>query len=120
MKMKTQMTSLIIAFAMLFSIGASAVWANDYSIYGNQIGTLIQGNSDVAAPSTMAKLENLSVYGNGIDLILADSGRLEYPALVAGLGDMSIYGETMNTYIRSGWVAPSFNYRFLNHLVYAK
>ena len=120
MKMKTQMTALIIAFAMLFSVGPSAVWANDYSIYGNRISALIQGNADVPAQSNIARLDNLSVYGHGIDMILADSSRPEYPNLVAGLGDMSVYGETMNTYIRAGWVAPSFNCRFVNHLVYAK
>ncbi len=120
MKLKNQITSFIVTLVVLSILGTGTVLANDYSIYGNEIGTLLQASSNLDTGITVSKLEDFSVYGNGIDTILSDSGRLVSHTVFAGLSDMSIYGETIEAYVQTGLSFPSIDPNFLNRLVFVK
>ena len=120
MKLKNQITFFIATLAVLSTLGAGTVLANDYSIYGNEIGTLLQARSTLDTGMTVSKLENFSVYGNGIDTILSDSGRLVSRTVFASLSDMSIYGETIEAYVQTGLSFPSIDPNFLTRLVFVK
>jgi len=120
MQLKKQITSFIVTLAVLSILGTGTVLANDYSIYGNEIGTLLQAYANLDTRVTVAKLDDFSVYGNGIDTILSDEGRVVSRTVFAGLNDMSIYGETLEAYVQTGLSFPSFDPNFLNRLGYIK
>ena len=120
MKKKIQISVLVISLAMLLAIPAGNVFANDYSIYGNEIITLLEGEPTPFSNVTVAQLDNMNIYGSGFDAIFAETNRLVTQSMYAGLNNMSIYGETMDAFMRAPLFTPSFDLNFIDRLVLIK
>ena len=120
MTKKNQITVLVIGLAMLLAIPASSVFANDYSIYGNEIITLLEGEPTPFSNATVAQFDNLNIYGSGFDAIFSETNRLVSRTMYAGLSNMSIYGETMDVFMRVPLFTPSLDLNFIDRLVFSK
>ena len=120
MTKKNQFTVLIIALAMLLTIPAGNVFANDYSIYGNEIIALIEGEPTPFTSVTVSQVDNLNIYGAGFDTIFFETNRLVSSQTFANVSNMSIYGDTVDTYLRVPVFTAAFDFNFLDRLVFNK
>ena len=120
MTRKNQITGLIIGLAMLLAMPATSAFANDFSIYGNEINTLLQGAATPLDPASIALNDNLNIYGSGFDALMSETNRVNYPIALAGLSNMSVYGSAIDAYVQAPLLIPRCTFNLADRLVTIK